>query len=95
MGMRKHIQRTTNGAGFSQVGSRRAANMLYEESKDAFEAVFIRDLKGPLDGKHVFKRKAFNRERFSLLIWQRPQWQRKRQRECLKDRRLRVHTSRF
>ena len=43
--------------------------MLYEESKDAFEAVLIRDLKGTLDGKHVFKRKAFNRERLSLLIW--------------------------
>ena len=43
--------------------------MLYDERSEAFEAALTRAFRHTRDGKHVFKRKHFKRERFAFVIW--------------------------
>ena len=43
--------------------------MLYEDKRDALEAVLTRDLRQPLEGEHDFNKKDCKRDRFPFVIW--------------------------
>ena len=68
---KKKTQRTMSGGGSSQVGSRRAEKMEYDDKSAAFEEMRIRDLEIRAVPLQDLKKKLLSRDWFSFVTWPR------------------------